>query len=238
MPRIKKTLLRRRLSPVEATILERKLMYRQRRGEVGQCIRTNAKDRKAGIDFKCVLKHYILAPTFRYCPDCAVYRRSLSHYASMRKKQATKAIVAEFEESTVEVLTRDRKALLDKNQQLAKDVLEMSSTIKKLRKDKAETAAAMQRWHTAMQREFTKTSRLDAELKETQGQVSQLTSQLTDAQYAQQNYEAQHQAYEAQSAQQHFYNNGQYFDQNYFQPPSALYHQAAPVVNAAFQQHF
>ena len=230
--------LRRRLSPKEASAWEYKLLGMQRRGHLKECQRPGAKQRRLNVQFKCELKHYVLAPTFRYCPGCITYRNSLSHYKSLEKRRAKEGIIAGFEQSNLAVLARDKKSLLDQNEKLTRDGLEMSSIIEKLRQDKIENAASVQRWNEAMQRELIKSGRLTDEVSQTRGEVATLTARLLQAQEL-------HRALSSQPIPPHqahgtvMLNNNAYHQEAYYFPEAAAqYHQGNPPDNSPYQQHF
>ena len=257
--------LRKRLSPQEASEWEYKLLGMQRRGLLKECQRPGAQQRRLNVPIHCALKHYVLAPTFRYCPGCTTYRHGLSHYNSVEKRRAKEKIIADFEKSNLAMLTRDRKSLLDQNEKLTRDGLEMSSVIQKLRQEKIENAVSVQRWNGALQREKIKSSRLNQEVSQKQEKIATLNSQLLQAQKIHRDHLAAQQvqqaadlaARQAQQAadlaarqvqqaipphQDHgmVMPNNNYHQEAYYYFPEgdAQYHQGNPHGNSPYQQHF
>jgi hypothetical protein len=124
----KKT-LKRRLTFEEAKDLECQLMRRQRRGAIPLCYRPKPKERDEGEEPKCQLKYFLPAPTFRFCPQCAIYRRNVSSLWSHRSKKAKEILVEEFRSANFDTIARDKTQLLAINSQLAKELGEKKALL-------------------------------------------------------------------------------------------------------------
>jgi hypothetical protein len=224
----KKT-LKRRLTFEEAKDLECQLMRRQRRGAIPLCYRPKPKERDEGEEPKCQLKYFLPAPTFRFCPQCAIYRRNVSSLWSHRSKKAKEILVEEFRSANFDTIARDKTQLLAINSQLAKELGEKKALLAGLQQEKNEMKAALRDWNVAMQEQYSKNQSLAEQVREGQNQISSLTFHLgrevNDHQATKQLVSATQQSYEGQLNQPTAY-----------QPQMPAYQVEAPFYQTSYQQ--
>ncbi len=173
----KKCLLRR-LARSEAKSVEDSLLRKQRRGTMALCYRPSTTKRNQGEEHKCELRLFLLAPTFRYCPGCIVYRRNVSTIHSIQAKKAKEILMEEFRTNNVDVLTRDKSHLVSINGQLAKELQDAEALITGLQREKNEWQVVINNWEVALQNESAKTQALTVQIGEYQHQISALTFKL------------------------------------------------------------
>ncbi len=173
-----KKCLIRRLPRSEAKSVEDNLLRKQRRGTMALCYRPTATKRSQGEEHKCELRFFLLAPTFRYCPGCIVYRRNVAAIRSIQAKKAKEILMEEFRATNVDVLTRDKSHLVSMNGRLAKELQDAEALIAGLQREKNEWQVAINDWEVALQNESAKTQALTVQIGEYQHQISALTFKL------------------------------------------------------------
>jgi hypothetical protein len=142
------------------------------------CYRPTATKRDQGEEHKCELRFFLLAPTFRYCPGCIVYRRNVAALRSIQAKKAKEILMEEFRASNVDVLARDKSQLVSMNGRLARELNDTKALIAGLQKEKTEMQVAINEWDVALQNESAKTQSLTVQISECQHQISALTFKL------------------------------------------------------------